>query len=138
MPTINQLVKQRRLHTRNRTKSPALQGCPQKRGTVTKITVINPKKPNSANRCVCRVRLTNGMLVTAYVPGERNTLAEHANVLIRGGRGKDLPGVRYHIVRGALDCSPADGPTNTSPPGWDKIFRKQRRSVYGVKRLPKK
>ena len=138
MPTINQLMRNGRKKAKRKSKSPALQGCPQKRGTVLQVKIVNPKKPNSANRCVARVRLTNGMTVTAYVPGEKNTLVEHATVLIRGGRVKDLPGVRYHIVRGTLDASPAIGPTNTTPGGAPPVNRNQSRSKYGVKRPSKK
>ncbi len=117
MPTINQLIRRGRGHRKRKSGAPALEGRPQVRGVVTRVSVVSPKKPNSAKRCVVRVRLTNGMQVSAYVPGERNNLAEHATVLVRGGKVKDLPGVRYHIVRGALDASPAAGPTNTAPSG---------------------
>jgi small subunit ribosomal protein S12 len=133
MPTFNQLVRRGRGHRKRKSGAPALEGRPQVRGVVMRVTVVSPKKPNSANRCVARIRLTNGMYVTAYVPGERNTLAEHATVLVRGGKVKDLPGVRYHIVRGALDASPAIGPTNTAPVGTAPT-RHQARSKYGVKR----
>ena len=98
-----------------------------------RIYVIEPKKPNSAKRVVVHVRLTNGKEVKAYVPGERNNLAEHSTVLIRGGRVPDLPGIRYKVVRGALDCTPAEGPTNTAAHGAN-VTRKQARSKYGVKR----
>lgn len=131
MPTINQLIRMGRRENKAKSKAPALEGCPQKRGTVLLIKVVNPKKPNSANRRVCRVLLTNGMVVTAYDPGERSLIAEHASVLIRGGRVKDLPGVRYHVVRGALDSAPAAGPTNTAHETL-KVFRKKSRSKYGV------
>jgi len=131
MPTINQMISGARKARKTKTKAPALQGAPFRNGTVTRIYVVSPKKPNSANRCVCRVRLTNGIEVTAYVPGERNTLKEHSTVLIRGGRVKDLPGVRYHIVRGTRDCDGAAGPTNTSNAD---VRRNQSRSKYGVKR----
>ncbi len=131
MPTINQLVRRGRKKPRKRNKTPALQGCPQKRGVVTRVYIVEPKKPNSANRRVIRVKLTNGMSVSAYDPGEESNLTEHANVLVRGGRVKDLPGVRYHIVRGALDSKGADGPTSTSP--TDKKYRNVSRSKYGVK-----
>lgn len=139
MPTINQLLRGARIAPKNKTKAPALQGCPQKRGTVLKVYVVNPKKPNSANRCVCRVRLSNGQTVTAYIPGEVNHVTEHATVLVRGGRVKDLPGVRYHVVRGTLDCSPGNGPTNTKPKGGDNtpVYRNQGRSKYGVKKVKK-
>ena len=124
MPTINQLVRKSRKAVINKNKVPALQGCPEKRGVCTRVYTATPKKPNSALRKVARVRLTNGQEVTAYIPGEGHNLQEHSIVLIRGGRVKDLPGVRYHIVRGALDASGVDG-------------RNQRRSKYGAKR-PKK
>ena len=103
MPTIAQLVKNGRKRILNRTKSPALKMCPQKRGVCTRVYTTTPKKPNSALRKVARVRLTNGIEVTSYIPGVGHNLQEHSIVLVRGGRGKDLPGVRYHIVRGALD-----------------------------------
>lgn len=124
MPTINQLVRKGRKETKKKTKAPALQGCPQKRGVCTRVYTTSPKKPNSALRKVARVRLTNGIEVTSYIPGEGHNLQEHSLVLVRGGRVKDIPGVRYHIVRGALDASGVDG-------------RKQRRSKYGTRR-PKK
>lgn len=135
MPTLNQLCKRARKQQKAKCKTPALRGCPQKSGTVIQVKVVNPKKPNSANRVVVRVRLSTGQCVTAYVPGEKNNLQEHSNVLIRGGRVKDLPGVRYHVVRGALDASPGEGPTNTAP-GKD-VTRKQSRSKYGVARTKK-
>ena len=135
MPTFNQLIKQGRQQQKRKNKTPALQGCPQKRGTCTRVYVVSPKKPNSAERKVCRVRLTNGMEVSAYIPGEEHNLSEHSNVLIRGGRVKDLPGVRYHVVRGALDCKGADGPSSTSKD--EKVYRKRSRSKYGVKRAKK-
>jgi small subunit ribosomal protein S12 len=124
MPTINQLCTQGRQPTKYKTKSPALKECPQKRGVCTRVYTTTPKKPNSALRKVARVRLTSGIEVTAYIPGEGHNLQEHSVVLVRGGRVKDLPGVRYHIVRGTLDSS-----------GVDK--RRQSRSKYGAKR-PKK
>jgi small subunit ribosomal protein S12 len=124
MPTINQLCSQGRQPTKYKTKSPALKDCPQKRGVCTRVYTTTPKKPNSALRKVARVRLTSGVEVTAYIPGEGHNLQEHSVVLVRGGRVKDLPGVRYHIVRGTLDAS-----------GVDK--RRQSRSKYGAKR-PKK
>ena len=124
MPTISQLVRHGRRAMRSKTKSPALKGCPQKRGVCTRVYTTTPKKPNSALRKVARVRLTNGIEVTAYIPGEGHGLQEHSVVLVRGGRVKDLPGVRYHIVRGALDSVGVDG-------------RKRGRSKYGAK-LPKK
>ncbi|MCI0531394.1 MAG: 30S ribosomal protein S12 [candidate division Zixibacteria bacterium] len=121
MPTINQLVSQSRRPLKTKSKSPAMQNCPQKRGVCTRVYTTTPKKPNSALRKVARVRLTNGIEVTAYIPGEGHNLQEHSIVLIRGGRVKDLPGVRYHIIRGSLDTA---GVTD----------RKQGRSKYGTKR----
>nr|YP_010974611.1 ribosomal protein S12 [Amyema quandang]YP_010974650.1 ribosomal protein S12 [Amyema quandang]YP_010974938.1 ribosomal protein S12 [Amyema miquelii]YP_010974977.1 ribosomal protein S12 [Amyema miquelii]YP_010975066.1 ribosomal protein S12 [Amyema pendula]YP_010975105.1 ribosomal protein S12 [Amyema pendula]YP_010975128.1 ribosomal protein S12 [Amyema preissii]YP_010975167.1 ribosomal protein S12 [Amyema preissii]WNR57102.1 ribosomal protein S12 [Amyema quandang]WNR57103.1 ribosomal prote len=103
MPTIKQLIRNTRQPIRNVTKSPALRGCPQRRGTCTRVYAITPKKPNSALRKVARVRLTSGFEITAYIPGIGHNLQEHSVVLVRGGRVKDLPGVRYHIVRGTLD-----------------------------------
>nr|YP_009251709.1 30S ribosomal protein S12 [Gloriosa superba]YP_009251754.1 30S ribosomal protein S12 [Gloriosa superba]AKB92992.1 30S ribosomal protein S12 [Gloriosa superba]AKB93037.1 30S ribosomal protein S12 [Gloriosa superba] len=104
MPTIKQLIRNTRQPIRNVTKSPALRGCPQRRGTCTRVYTITPKKPNSALRKVARVRLTSGFEITAYIPGIGHNLQEHSVVLVRGGRVKDLPGVRYHIVRGTLDA----------------------------------
>jgi small subunit ribosomal protein S12 len=134
MPTINQLVRKKRRKTAKKSKAPALQNtfnnlknkyvsvsCPQKRGVCTKVTTMTPKKPNSALRKVARVRLSNGMEVNAYIPGEGHNLQEHSVVVIRGGRVKDLPGVRYHIIRGSLDTQ-----------GVEK--RKQGRSKYGAKK----
>ncbi len=121
MPTINQLVRKGRKAIQKKNKSPALQRSPQKRGVCTRVYTTTPKKPNSALRKVARVRLTNGYEVTAYIPGEGHNLQEHSIVLIRGGRVKDLPGVRYHIIRGKLDVS---GVTD----------RRQSRSKYGAKR----
>jgi len=121
VPTINQLVRQGRKQARGKTKSPALKRSPQKRGVCVRVYTTTPKKPNSALRKVARVRLTNGMEVTTYIPGVGHNLQEHSIVLVRGGRVKDLPGVRYHIVRGALDTV---GVQN----------RKQGRSKYGAKR----
>lgn len=121
MPTIAQLVRKARKQVEYKTKSPALKNCPQKRGVCTRVYTTTPKKPNSALRKVARVRLTNGFEVTSYIPGIGHNLQEHSVVLIRGGRVKDLPGVRYHIVRGTLDAS-----------GVDK--RKQARSKYGAKK----
>ncbi len=121
MPTINQLVRKSRKPKAKKSKSPALTNCPQRRGVCTRVYTTTPKKPNSALRKVARVRLTNGYEVTAYIPGEGHRLQEHSVVLIRGGRVKDLPGVRYHIVRGVLDCGGVEG-------------RKQGRSKYGTKR----
>ncbi len=124
MPTIQQLVRKGRKTITKKSKSAALQGSPQKRGVCVRVYVTSPKKPNSAMRKVARVRLTNGNEVNAYIPGEGHNLQEHSIVLVRGGRVKDLPGVRYHIIRGALDTAGVEG-------------RKQRRSKYGTKR-PKK
>ena len=121
MPTINQLIRTGRQQFKKKTKSPALQGCPQRRGVCLQVKTQTPKKPNSALRKVARVRLTNGMEVTSYIPGEGHNLQEHSIVTIRGGRVKDLPGVRYHIVRGTLDTM---GVAN----------RKKSRSKYGAKR----
>jgi len=137
LPTINQLVRRGRRATARKTKAPALrftynalknrlqrgQGAPQKRGVCTQVRTMTPKKPNSALRKIARVRLTNGIEVTAYIPGEGHSLQEHSVVLIRGGRVKDLPGVRYHIIRGALDSTGVDG-------------RKRGRSKYGTRRTP--
>lgn len=121
MPTIAQLVREGRQKVEKRTKSPALMGCPQRRGVCTRVYTTTPKKPNSALRKVARVRLTNGMEVTAYIPGVGHNLQEHSIVLIRGGRVKDLPGVRYHIIRGTLDAAGVND-------------RRQGRSKYGTKR----
>ena len=121
MPTINQLVRQGREAVRKKSKTPAMESCPQKRGVCIRVYTTTPKKPNSALRKVARVRLTNGLEVTSYIPGVGHNLQEHSIVLIRGGRVKDLPGVRYKIVRGALDAS---GVAN----------RKQARSRYGAKK----
>lgn len=129
MPTINQLVRKGRTARVKKTDSPHLESCPQKRGVCTRVYTVTPKKPNSALRKVARVRLSNGMEVTSYIPGEGHNLQEHSVVLIRGGRVKDLPGVRYHVVRGTLDATGAQGPSNTN-----KADRTQRRSKYGVKR----
>ena len=121
MPTISQLVRAGRTQIVSKTKSPALQNSPQKRGVCTRVYTTTPKKPNSALRKVARVRLTNGFEVTAYIPGEGHNLQEHSIVMIRGGRVKDLPGVRYHIIRGTLDAAGVNE-------------RKQSRSKYGAKR----
>jgi len=135
MPTVNQLVRKGRVPLRKRTKAPALRfvqnslrnrlvrgpGCPQRRGVCVQVKTVTPKKPNSALRKVARVRLTNGVEITAYIPGEGHTLQEHSVVLVRGGRVKDLPGVRYHIIRGALDSLGVES-------------RKRGRSKYGTKR----
>src|SRR3990167_7781789 len=121
MPTINQLIRLGRERAKRKTKSPALKGCPQKRGVCLQVKTQTPKKPNSALRKVARVRLTNSVEVTAYIPGEGHNLQEHSIVLVRGGRVKDLPGVRYHIVRGTLDAAGVEN-------------RRQSRSKYGAKR----
>ena len=125
MPTIAQLVRKERQRTTDKTKSPALTNCPQRRGVCTRVYTTTPKKPNSALRKVARVRLTNGFEVTSYIPGIGHNLQEHSVVLIRGGRVKDLPGVRYHIIRGTLDTA---GVAN----------RMKSRSKYGAKRAKKK
>lgn len=129
MPTIQQLVRQGRSSKFSKTKTPALAGSPQRRGVCTRVFTHTPKKPNSALRKVARVRLSSGMEVTAYIPGEGHNLQEHSVVLIRGGRVKDLPGVRYHVIRGTLDATGAIGPSNTN-----KANRTQGRSKYGVKK----
>ena len=121
MPTVSQLIRISREQQRSRTKSPALVRCPQKRGVCTRVYTSTPKKPNSALRKVARVRLTNGIEVTTYIPGVGHNLQEHSIVMIRGGRVKDLPGVRYHVIRGTLDAMGVDG-------------RRQSRSKYGAKR----
>ena len=121
MPTINQLVRKGRQKTIKRNKVPALDSCPQKRGVCARVYTTTPKKPNSALRKVARVKLTNGQEVSAYIPGEGHNLQEHSIVLIRGGRVKDLPGVRYHVLRGTLDTQGVSS-------------RKQRRSLYGTKK----
>jgi small subunit ribosomal protein S12 len=121
MPTIQQLVRNGRKRLKAKEKAPALQDCPQKRGVCTRVVTTTPKKPNSALRKVARVRLTNGIEVTSYIPGEGHNLQEHSVVLIRGGRVKDLPGVRYHIIRGTLDAVGVQA-------------RRQGRSKYGAKR----
>jgi small subunit ribosomal protein S12 len=121
VPTINQLVRKGRIRILAKKKAPALENCPQKRGVCTRVYTTTPKKPNSALRKVARVRLTNSMEVTAYIPGEGHNLQEHSIVLIRGGRVKDLPGVRYHIIRGTLDTSGVED-------------RKKGRSKYGAKK----
>jgi small subunit ribosomal protein S12 len=120
MPTISQLVRKKRQAIKKKTKSPALVSCPQRRGVCTRVYTTTPKKPNSALRKVARIRLTNAFEVTSYIPGEGHNLQEHSVVLIRGGRVKDLPGVRYHIIRGTLDLGGVKG-------------RKQSRSKYGTK-----
>jgi small subunit ribosomal protein S12 len=121
MPTINQLVRSGRVKRKYKTKSPHLSSCPQRRGVCLRVSTMTPKKPNSAMRKIARVKLTTGKEVTAYIPGEGHNLQEHSVVLVRGGRVKDLPGVRYHIVRGVLDCAGVAG-------------RMQSRSLYGAKR----
>jgi small subunit ribosomal protein S12 len=132
MPTINQLVRKGRRLMRRKSKSPALSVCPQRRGVCLLVKTQTPKKPNSALRKIARVRLTSGYEVTAYIPGEGHNLQEHSVVLVRGGRVKDLPGVRYHIVRGSLDALGAAGPSNTN-----KLERRRGRSKYGVKKSQK-
>ncbi len=124
MPTINQLIRKGRKKTKKRSKSPVLESCPQKRGVCLQVKTQTPKKPNSALRKVARVRLSNGKEITAYIPGEGHNLQEHSIVLVRGGRVRDLPGVRYHILRGSLDSAGVDG-------------RLQARSKYGAKRSKK-
>ncbi len=121
MPTISQLVRDGRKRAKKKSKAPALQNCPQKRGVCVRVYTTTPKKPNSALRKVARIRLTNGIEVTGYIPGEGHTLQEHSVILVRGGRVKDLPGVRYHIVRGTLDSTGVDE-------------RRQGRSKYGAKK----
>lgn len=121
MPTINQLIRKGRKSKVSKTTAPALQNCPQKRGVCVRVYTTTPKKPNSALRKVARVRLTNGIEVSAYIPGEGHNLQEHSIVLIRGGKVKDLPGVRYHIIRGTLDTAGVEG-------------RTQSRSLYGTKK----
>jgi small subunit ribosomal protein S12 len=121
MPTFNQLVRRGRQKVRRKSKSPVLEGCPQRRGVCLQVKTMTPKKPNSALRKIARVRLTNGKEITAYIPGIGHNLQEHSIVLVRGGRVRDLPGVRYHIVRGTLDTTGVDN-------------RKQGRSKYGKKK----
>jgi small subunit ribosomal protein S12 len=121
VPTINQLIKYGRKTAKKKTKSPALRGNPQKRGVCVRVSTMTPKKPNSALRKIARVKLSNGIEVTCYIPGEGHNLQEHSNVLVRGGRVKDLPGVRYKIIRGTLDTAGVEG-------------RKQSRSKYGTKK----
>ena len=121
MPTINQLIRSNRKAVIKKTKSPALNSCPQRRGVCVRVYTVTPKKPNSALRKVARVKLTTGREITAYIPGEGHNLQEHSIVLVRGGKVKDLPGVKYHIIRGTLDASGVEG-------------RNQGRSLYGTKR----
>jgi small subunit ribosomal protein S12 len=121
VPTINQLIRYGRKSVKKKTKSPALRGNPQKRGVCVRVSTMTPKKPNSALRKIARVKLSNGIEVTCYIPGEGHNLQEHSNVLVRGGRVKDLPGVRYKIIRGTLDAAGVEG-------------RKQSRSKYGTKK----
>ena len=121
MPTINQLIKSPRKKVKEKSKSPALKGCPQRRGVCTRVYIMTPKKPNSALRKVAKVKLTSGYEVTCYIPGIGHNLQEHSIVLVRGGRVKDLPGVRYHIIRGVLDAAGVED-------------RRQSRSKYGAKR----
>ena len=125
MPTVNQLVRKGRVTKREKSKSPALESCPQKRGVCTRVFTTTPKKPNSAMRKVARIRLTNNIEVTGYIPGEGHSLQEHSIVMIRGGRVKDLPGVRYHVIRGTLDCEGVQE-------------RMKGRSKYGSKRTKEK
>jgi len=120
MPTINQLVRKGRRKVRKKSKAPVLENCPQKRGVCLTVRTMTPKKPNSALRKIARVRLSNGKEVTAYIPGEGHNLQEHSIVLVRGGRVRDLPGVKYHVVRGVLDCAGVEG-------------RSKSRSKYGTK-----
>jgi len=121
MPTINQLIRRKRRPLKTKTKSAALNQCPQLRGVCKRVFTTTPKKPNSALRKVCRVKMSNGMEVTAYIPGEGHNLQEHSVVLVRGGRVKDLPGVKYHVVRGSLDAAGVEN-------------RRQSRSLYGAKK----
>jgi small subunit ribosomal protein S12 len=125
LPTVNQLVRKGRVTKREKSKSPALESCPQKRGVCTRVFTTTPKKPNSAMRKVARIRLTNNIEVTGYIPGEGHSLQEHSIVMIRGGRVKDLPGVRYHVIRGTLDCEGVQE-------------RMRGRSKYGSKRPKEK
>ncbi|MRR09022.1 30S ribosomal protein S12 [bacterium] len=124
MPTVNQLIKHGRAQRKNKTKAPAMTNCPQRRGVCTRVYTTTPKKPNSALRKVAKVRLSNQFEVVTYIPGEGHNLQEHSIVMVRGGRVKDLPGVRYHIVRGTLDAAGVEG-------------RKNSRSLYGTKRAKK-
>ena len=121
MPTINQLVRKGRNAQKNRTKAPALENCPQRRGVCTQVKIMTPKKPNSALRKIARIKLSTGKEITAYIPGEKHNLQEHSIVLVRGGRVRDLPGVRYHVIRGTLDAGGVEE-------------RRQSRSKYGAKR----
>ena len=125
MPTINQLIRKGRKPIKSKSKAPVLDKCPQKRGVCTQVKIQTPKKPNSALRKIARVKLSNSKEVTVYIPGEKHSLQEHSIVLIRGGRVRDLPGVRYHVIRGALDATGVED-------------RKQGRSLYGTKRPKKK
>src|ERR1041384_4257734 len=128
MPTINQLVRKPRRIQKSRTKTPVLDGCPQKRGVCLQVKTVTPKKPNSALRKVARVRLSNGREITAYIPGIGHNLQEHSIVLVRGGRVRDLPGIRYHIVRGVLDCASVEDQDKFG------VRRNKSRSKYGTKR----
>lgn len=121
MPTINQLVRKGRKTVRVKSKAPALEGCPQRRGVCVQVKIMTPKKPNSALRKIARIKLSTGKEITAYIPGEKHNLQEHSIVLVRGGRVRDLPGVRYHVIRGTLDAGGVDA-------------RRQSRSKYGAKR----
>lgn len=134
MPTINQLARKGRKKIARKSGAPALDGCPQKKGICTRVYVVKPKKPNSAQRKVARVRLSNGKEVVCFIPGIDHNLQEHSTVLIRGGRVKDLPGVKYHVVRGAkgTDCDPVK--SNTFSPKEGEVHRNQGRSKYGVKK----
>ena len=131
MPTINQLVRKPRVQQYRRPKHPALHGCPQRKGVCLQVKIMTPKKPNSALRKVARVRLSNGVEVTAYIPGEGHNLQEHSIVLVRGGRVRDLPGIRYHIIRGVLDCA------GVEEQGKFSARRARSRSKYGTKRAKK-
>jgi small subunit ribosomal protein S12 len=136
MPTINQLIRMGREAARYKTASPALKSCPQRRGVCVRVYTTTPKKPNSALRKVCRVRLTNQMEVTSYIPGEGHNLQEHSVVLIRGGRVKDLPGVRYHVVRGTLDASGASGPSSTNKANAQpQALQVRRQAAQGLRAL---
>ena len=134
MPTLNQMIKYGRKRQRKKSKAPALQGCPQRRGVVLRAYTVKPKKPNSALRKACTVRLSNGLNVIAYIPGIGHNIQEHSQVMIRGGRVKDLPGVKYHVIRGSLDCI---GDTIRSGIAGNELPRNKSRSRYGVKKTKK-
>lgn len=138
MPTTNQLVRKSRKRKVKKSKSPALNQCPQRRGVCLRTYVIDPKKPNSANRKVARVRLSNGKEVVAYIPGEDHPFQEHSQVLVRGGRVKDCPGVKYHIIRGAKGTDDPHGVQPKKRPDGILQYRNQGRSKYGVKKNQKK